>query len=544
MPAMKPILPRPTRQSITDYGGDSEPDQQSAKSKEQEYITGIRLAVVITAVTTVCFLILLDTSIIVTAIPSITTRFHSLEDLGWYGSSYQIASACLQPLAGRIYTHFSLKWTFLAFLFTFEVGSLLCAIAVSSKMLIIARAVAGLGSSGLINGSLTIVSSSVPLHKSPPLVGVVMGFAQLGVAFGPLLGGALTQYTTWRWCFYINLPMGAAVAILLTFTDIPEQVVKPPITDLGQLVWRKLDIVGFALFAPAAIQLLLALELGQNGLPWGGSKVIGLLCGSACTFVLFVLWEYRQGAAAMIPLSMIRMRVVWASCLLMWLISAMTLSASYYLPVYFQATRDVSPFMSGVYMLPSILSQLLFSVLSGILIGKLGYYLPWAVFCGIATSVGHGLISTWTSATPAGKWVGYQVLVGAGRGSGYQTPMIAVQNTLPPAQISIALSIITFSQTLSGAIFLTFANLIFSNGLRSLIPKYASGIDPQVIITSGATGVRNVVTEPELGGVLKAYSQSVGHVFYMAAALGVCCVATAFGMGWKSIKKKAALNTV
>ncbi|KAJ5157256.1 major facilitator superfamily domain-containing protein [Penicillium canariense] len=511
---------------------------ESIKAREREYITGFKLVMVLVGVTSVMFLVLLDTSIIVTAIPVITTQFHSLEDLGWYGSSYQIASACLQPLAGTVYTNFRTKWTFLSFFFVFELGSLFCGLATSSKMLIVARAVAGLGSAGLMNGGLTIVSSSVPFHKSPPLIGMMMGFCQLGVVLGPLLGGAFTEYTTWRWCFYINLPIGALVAFLLAFTDIPEQAAKPPIKAAFDTITRKLDLIGFALLAPAAIQLLLALEYGQNEYPWNSATVIGLFCGAGATFILFLFWENYQGEKAMIPLSMVAKRNVWSSCLVILSISAIALISSYYLPLYFQAIKNDSPMMSGVYLLPSILSQVAMAVISGALIGKMGYYLPWAVACGVLSSIGNGLLSTLAQNTSTGKWVGYQIIAGAGRGAGFQTPLIAVQNTLPPSQISVGMSILMFAQTLSGAIFLTFADVIFSTGLKSTIPKDAPNVNPQVVIAAGATGIRDVVSNQDLPGVLKAYAKSVDHGFYMSAALGVCCLIFAFGMGWEDVRKK------
>ncbi|KAJ6144420.1 hypothetical protein N7470_008315 [Penicillium chermesinum] len=492
---------------------------QRARSHPQQRATErvshrFRLVSVLAAVTLVSFLVLLDTSIVVTAIPVITTQFHSLPDLGWYGSSYQIASACLQPLAGRIYYNFSTKWTFLTFFFVFELGSLLCGIANSSKMLIVARAVAGMGSAGLMNGSLTIIGTAVPRHKSPKLMGIMMGCCQLGVVCGPLLGGAFTEYTTWRWSE------------------------KPSISMVIDTVLHKLDLIGFALFAPAAIQLLLALEYGQSSYPWGSATVIGLFCGAAGTFGVFLLWEWRQGDLAMIPLRMVAKRTVWSSCLVMMCLFAVMLGSSYYLPVYFQAVKNDSPLISGVSLLPSILSQLSLAVISGNLISRLGYYLPWALFGACLSAIGNGLFSTFTPHTAIGTWIGYQILAGAGRGAAFQVPLVAVQNTVAPRDISLGMSLLMFLQTLSGAIFLTLGDVIFDAGLKSTIPKDAPNVDPAVVIGAGATGIRSVVSGKDLAGVLVAYSKSVGYVFYMTAAMSVVMALCSLGMGWVDIRPK------
>ncbi|KAJ5740443.1 hypothetical protein N7493_000315 [Penicillium malachiteum] len=519
---------------------ESATDTKMIPEEKRRYLTGMRLYLVTGAVTLVSFLMLLDLSIIVTAIPRITDHFNSLADVGWYGSSYQIASACLQPLTGKVYSNFNSKWTFLGFFFVFELGSLLCGIANSSKMLIIARAVAGMGGSGLMNGGLTIIASLVPLHKSPGLIGMVMGFkvCQLGMVGGPLIGGVLTEKVSWRWCFYINLPVGAIATILLLCIEVPDQMIKPPVKHAATTIMRELDLIGFALFSPAAIQLLLALEYGAGTYGWKSATVIGLFCGAAATFIIFLLWEHRIGNKAMIPLNMVANRKVWTSCVVVMAMYGAGLASSYYLPIYFQAVKDDSPIMSGVSLLPTIVMQIIFAVMSGTLIGRLGYYTPWTIFSGITNSIGAGLLSTFTPHTSTGKWIGYEVIFGASRGAGFQTPIIAIQNAVPQGDVSVAMALLIFSQTLAGAVFLTLANVIFDAGLKSLLKKDAPNADAAAILAAGATSFRTVVSKADLPGVLKAYAKSCDYVFYMATGLGVVIFAFAFGMGWTDVRKK------
>jgi hypothetical protein len=153
----------------------------------------------------------------------------------------------------------------------------------------------------------------------------------------------------------------------LAFINIPDQFPKPPIKSAAKTILHKLDLVGFILFSPAAIQLLLALEYGAGSYPWGSARVIGLFCGSGGAFIVFLLWEHRQGDKAMIPLAMIAQRTVWTSCVFMIGLFGTVLALSYYLPIYFQAVRNDSPIMSGVSLLPMMLSQVVFAVSSGIL---------------------------------------------------------------------------------------------------------------------------------------------------------------------------------
>ncbi|OTB10378.1 hypothetical protein K445DRAFT_70393 [Daldinia sp. EC12] len=521
--------------------GPNEPNE-TVVTQEEQWLTGFKLINVTVAITLVCLLIMLDTSIVATAIPRITSEFHSLADIGWYGGAYQLGSAALQLLTGKIFMNFNSKWTFITFFGIFELGSLLCGVANSSKIFIVGRAIAGAGSSGIMNGAFTILAGGVPMAKRPALMGLVIGVSNLGLVMGPLIGGALTQYTTWRWCFYINLPVGGLVAIMLAFVHIPEQMPKPKALSVIRTLHSNLDLLGFALFAPAAIELLLALQYGGFQFAWNSSQIIGLFCGAGVTFIMFLAWEYHKGDDAMVPFSMIQKRTVWASSLSYGLLMSQLFCLSYYLPVYFQGVKGATPLNSGVYLLPSILGQLFSSVLSGWLVGRVGYYLPFALIGAVMVTIANGILSTLSPTTSTGKWIGYQIIHGVGRGLGMQMPILAVQNTLPPAQISVAMALLMFSQNFGGALFLSFAETIFSNSLKTLIPRYAPSVNPEIIINAGATGFRTIISPAQLANVLVAYSKSVDRIFYMTAGMGVVCFVFLWGIGWKDIRKKKEVS--
>ncbi|KAL5344110.1 major facilitator superfamily domain-containing protein [Aspergillus crustosus] len=503
-----------------------------------EWISGFPLFMVISGVTLVVFLMLLDTSIIATAVPKITNQFHSLDDVAWYGSAYTLASCALQPLTGKFYTHFKSKVVFLSFFALFEVGSLVSALANSSKMLIVGRAVSGMGTSGMVNGALTIIAGAVPMHKRPAMVGIMMGLCQLGLVLGPLVGGAFTTYSTWRWCFYINLPIGALVAVLLLFTRIPEQRKKLPALTVLPTFFQTFDLIGFALFAPAAIMFLLALEYGGNEYPWSDSRVIGLFVGGGATAIVFLGWEYYKGKEAMIPFHLVTQRIAYSSYLTMAAVFGLTMVTAFYLPIYFQAVKGETALDSGVNLLPSILAQLVAAVLSGVLIGKLGFYLPWAIVGGLFCAVGAGLLSMLTPTTSTAAWAGYQILLGLGRGMSTQAPMLAVQTNISPDDVSTAMAILTFSQTFGGSVFLALGSVVFTAGLKDQIPRFAPSVDPNEVIAAGATGFRDIVSAEELQGVLKGYSRSVGWVFYLSAGLCVVQFGASWGMGWVDLRKK------
>ncbi|KAI0414194.1 putative MFS multidrug transporter [Xylaria grammica] len=510
--------------------------------EDDEYISGYRLFAALFGITSVFFIVLLDFSIIATAIPYITSDFHRLQDVGWYGGAYQLSSAALQPLTGKLYTYLSAKRTFLFFVAIFEIGSLLCAVSTSSTFFILGRTVAGLGTSGLENGALTLIAGAVPLHRRPLYTSIVFAIGQIGIVVGPLIGGALTQYVTWRWCFYINLPIGAVSGLFLFFTHIPDETLKPPFSfALLRSIVPNLDLTGCALFAPATVMFLLALQWGSTDYGWSSPTVIGLFAGSGATAILFSLWEWRVGEEALIPFHLVKKRIVWTSTLQNSFLFITNFVGATYVPIYFQAVKGVGPSLSGVYTLPSILSQLLSLVVGGALVGRLGYYLPFGVLGGATTAVACGLISTWNPNTPTAEWIGYQILFGL-RGIALQIAVISIQHAVTPAQSPVAMAFLVFVQNLLAAIFTIVGNAVFTETLARQVSVLAPSVSPEAALTAGgsAEAVRALLPpgSPELDGLLLAYSKSVNAVFYMLLGVAAVCFFAAWGMGWVDIRKK------
>ncbi|KAL2385822.1 hypothetical protein RJZ90_000996 [Blastomyces dermatitidis] len=481
-----------------------------------EYPHKFALTLILTSVTLAYFLFFLDLAVISTATPAITSDFDSLVDVGWYGGAYQLGSAAFQPLSGKIYSQFPIKWTFLAFFFVFEVGSAICAAAQSSPMFIIGRSIAGVGSAGVANGALTTISAVLPTRKQALFMGVNMGMSQLGLATGPIIGGALTTNVSWRWC--------VIVGGFLLFNTIPERKQKSAPREILSTAIKSLDLPGFMLICPAVVMFLLGLQFGGNRHPWNSSVVIGLLVGGAVTFGLFVLWERRQGDEAMVPV----------------------LVADFYIAIYFQAILNDSPFMSGVHMLPITLGLVLFTLISGVLISVMGYYLPFLLAGGAISAIGYGLLSTLSPTTPAAKWIWYQILYGVASGCTITAPYIAIQNLVPAEQISQAMAIIIFWQSIGASTSLIAANAIFSNRLRQQLQQRVAqvGRAPDVIVAAGVRSIRDLVSGSQLTAVLAAYAKSVDRVMYLGIAVSIAVIVFSPGLGWKDIRKVKDLQAI
>ncbi|KAI5463622.1 major facilitator superfamily domain-containing protein [Mariannaea sp. PMI_226] len=516
------------------------PQRTSERDNEEEnninYPTGIKLNLITLALCLAVFVMALDNSIIATAIPKITDQFHSLSDVGWYGSAYMLTGAGLQLFFGKFYTFWSIKWTFLGVVVIFEIGSFICGIAPNSVTLIIGRAIAGIGSAGIFAGALTILAYTVPLHRRPIYTGLVSGMWGISSVAGPLLGGLLTDRASWRWCFYINLPIGlVTIVVIAIFYPDPER-------EIEQATWKtriwQLDPIGTVIFMPAIICLLLALQWGGVDYPWNNSRITSLFMLAATLLLVFFYVQYRMQENATVPPRIFLKRSVWASCFFAFNTGACFLLSVYFLPLWFQAVQGATAIESGVRNLPMLLGVVLFAMISGAAVTVWGYYTPFMVAGAILMAVGYGLLSTLRPSTGAGEWIGYQIIAGVGVGVGMQQPLIAVQVVCEMADIPTGTAMVIFLQTLGGALFVTGAQTVFTNKLVENIRTYAPGLNPQAVIEAGATRIREQMKPEWLEGVIRAYNDSLNVCFWVAAATASATIVGAALTEWKSVKGK------
>ncbi|KAK5807049.1 hypothetical protein VI817_001307 [Penicillium citrinum] len=515
---------------------DSDTDGEKTEEPEIEYPAAWRLTLITIAL---CFCVLcvaLDNTILATAIPKITDEFNSLEDVGWYGSSYLLTTCAVTLIFGKFYTYFSIKWIYLGALSVFEIGSLVCATTPTSVGLICGRAVAGLGAAGLFSGSVLIISQTVPLDKRPmytSLIGAMFGVANVA---GPLLGGAFTDRVTWRWCFYINLPIGAVTFFFVLFF-LPANKAYKQMTSWKQLL-AEFDIAGTVVFLPSVICLLLALQWGGTKYPWSNGRVIALFVVFGVLMIAFLFLQWHGQERATVPPRMMKNRNVWGSAWYAAALGGAYFVLTYYLPIWFQAIKDASPIKSGIMNLPMILAVVVVSLLAGGLVSACGYYTPFMIASSIIMTIGAGLLTTLEVDSGHPKWIGYQALFGIGLGLGMQQPMIVMQTALKSVDVPCGTAIVMFSQTLGGAIFVSVGQNVFQNQLFQNIAHYAPDANAVKVLSAGATMVRSVVSGAALERVLYAYNEAIMQTFYVSVAMSALTLVGPIFIEWLSVKGK------
>ncbi|KAK3296454.1 major facilitator superfamily domain-containing protein [Chaetomium fimeti] len=512
------------------------PNPDPSKSDDDELIEMDKTTKVllITSVLLSMFLVALDRTIISTAIPAISDEFNSLNDVGWYGSSYLLTSCAFQLLFGKVYTVFSVRAVFLASTLLFEIGSAICGAAPNSVVFIVGRAICGVGAAGLFAGTIVSIIYIVPLHQRPKFQGMFGALFGIASIVGPLIGGAFTSNVTWRWCFYINLPIGGVTMVVVAlFLKVPDrESTKLPLTKKI----LQLDLLGTSVLVPGVVCLLLALQWGGPTYPWNDSRIIALLTLTAVLTIGYITIQATLPATATIPGRIIRQRSVISALWATVCINSGNYILIYFLPIWFQAVNGVSAVDSGIRLLPVMLAIVVGSVVGGFVNARVGYYTPLAIVGTCVAAVGAGMLTTLRVGSGPGEWIGYQVLYGLGLGTCFQAPNLAVQAALPRDDVPMGMALMFFGSLVGSTVFVSVGQNVFTNQLVQRLHGFP-GFNVGLVTSGGVTALLEALPVEVRGEALVEYNEALRQVF-MVGMIVTCLTILGTGtLEWLSVKK-------
>ncbi|EFW18666.1 hypothetical protein D8B26_005494 [Coccidioides posadasii str. Silveira] len=513
---------------ITTFKGPAElfPDDCQNTSEENKMTKG-KIAVIMTALCLATFLAALDMTIITTILPTISRAFRTSEaNYTWVGSAYLLAAASATPIWGKVSDIFGRKPVLLAANVVFLIGSLLCAISINIRMLIGGRCVQGVGGGGLLALVNISIGDLFSMRSRGVYFGIIGMVWAVAGAVGPVVGGIMTQFVTWRWCFYINLPVdGIAFVIIFFFFEV-----HTPKTPLFAGL-RAIDWLGSLTIVGGTVMFLLGLEYGGVWLPWASVPVVCLIAFGIGTLGLFLLIQWKLAYYPIIPLWLFSSRSTVAAYGMIFAQGFVYTGGSYFLPLYFQVVLGATPLQSGIYLFPFVISVALVAAISGYLIRKTGLFLP-PIWAGMATLVlGVGLYIDLPAHTSWARIITYQLVAGIGVGPNFQAPLIALQSHLRPFDSATATATAGFVRNMANSVSVVLGGVIFQNQTRANIRSLGSILSPETAdmlqgrSVSASTDFVKTLPNKEKIPALNAYNQSlrVMWIFYTSmAAIGLC----------------------
>jgi EmrB/QacA subfamily drug resistance transporter len=485
---------------------------------EDGRLTGAALRTVFTALMLGMFLAALDQTIVSTALPTIVGDLGGLNHLSWVVTSYLLASTVSTPLYGKLGDMVGRKPVFLAAILIFLAGSMLAGLSQSMGELIGFRALQGIGAGGLMVGAQAIIADIVPPRERGRYMGLIGSVFAVASVAGPLLGGFLVDNLSWRWVFYVNMPVGA-LAILIVSTRLH---LHTPHTR------HRIDVAGTALLSGGVGALILLTTWGGSEYAWGSSTIVGLGIAGVVLLAIFVWWE-RRAAEPILPLHLFRSSVFSVANAMGFTIGMAMFGAIIFIPLFLQIVYGATPTSSGLRMLPLMAGLLTASILSGRAISRIGRYKVFPIAGTAVLVVGMYLLSLLGVGTAPWLASVYMVVVGVGIGLVMQVLVLVVQNDARPQEIGVATSTATFFRSVGGAFGVAIFGTIFATRLSDRLAELPRGITARL---GGGVHLNPAQAKHLPPNVHADFLTAFAHALHGVFLWGMALAAVPFVLSW------------
>lgn len=482
---------------------------ETAPAAPPRVLTGRARTIAFATIALGMLLAALDSTIVATALPTIVGDLGGGAHMSWVVTAYLLAQTAITAVVGKLGDQFGRKRVFQLSVTVFIVGSALCGLSEGMTWLIASRAIQGIGAGGLTVTATALIADIIPLRERGKFQGALGAVFGVATVIGPFLGGLFTDQVTWRWCFYVNVPI-AIVVIVAASRTIPQ---------VAGGTRHRIDFPGIVAVSLGASALVLATNWGGTTYAWGSWQIIGLLVGGVAILAVFVLIELTA-TEPILPMHLFRSRVFADCCALSFVVGFTMMGSMTFLPTFFQYVEGDSATTSGLRMLPLVIGLMLTAVASGNIVGKTGRYKVFPVIGTLVMTLGLFLLSRmevgtsgWTSAT-------YLFVLGLGIGLSMQVLTIIVQGSVSYDELGVATSGVTFFRTMGSAFGSAIFGTLYANFLEDRLPAAIaqSGVDPTTVSTPSAL---HALDPDTIRPIVDAYAESLGRVFVAAAPIAL-----------------------